>query len=96
MYDVRWVHVFEDDTPEGEVYRAETGEIPLSRRPRDAFELHRDGSAQVFGGGPDDRAVAREARWTETPDGIVVVDEKGGDRFRIVRQDPAQLIVSRH
>ena len=34
MYDVRWVHVSEDDTPEGEVYRAESDRIPLSRRPR--------------------------------------------------------------
>ena len=95
MYDVRWVHVFEDDTPEGEVYRAATGDIPLSRRPRDAFELHRDGSAQVFNGGPDDRAVARNARWTKTPDGIVV-EEQGGASFRIMKQTPAQLIVSRH
>jgi hypothetical protein len=95
MYDVRWVHVFEDDTPEGEVYRAATDDIPLSRRPRDAFELHRDGSAQVFSGGPDDRPVARKASWSETPDGIVV-KEQGGARFRIVKQAPAQLIVSRH
>ena len=95
MYDVRWVHVFEDDTPEGDVYRAETDNIPLSRRPRDAFELHRDGSAQIFGGGPDDRAVAHTARWTDTADGIVVVDDKGGARFRIVKHDQAQLIVSR-
>ena len=95
MYDVRWVHVFEDDTPGGDVYRAAADDIPLSRRPRDAFELHRDGSAQVFRGGPDDRAVARSGTWTETPDGIVV-EEEGGDRFRIVKQGPTQLIVRRH
>jgi len=95
MYDVRWVHVFEDDTPGGEVYRAASSDIPLSRRPREAFELHRDGSAQLFSGGSDDRAVARGARWTKTPDGIVVEDQRGGS-FRIVKQDPAELIVSRH
>ncbi|MEO6224057.1 MAG: hypothetical protein ABIP90_12490 [Vicinamibacterales bacterium] len=95
MYDVRWVHVFEDDTTSGEVYRAATDEIPLSRRPRDAFELHRDGTAQVLSGGPDDRAVARDARWTDTPNGIVV-ETSSGTRFRIVKHTAVQLIVSRH
>jgi hypothetical protein len=95
MYDVRWVHVFEDDTPTGEVYRPETDDIPLSRRPRDGFELHRDGSAEVFRGGADDRAEASRASWQDTPDGLVVVDDRTGARFRVVKRAPSQLIVSR-
>ena len=94
MHDVRWVHVFEDDTPGGEVYRAAADDIPLSRRPREAFELHRDGSALLFSGGPDDRSVATKAKWTESPEGIVVADGSGA-RFRIVKREPAQLIVRR-
>ena len=96
MYEVRWVHVFEDDTPAGEVYRPDTDDIPLSRRPRQGFELHRDGSAEVFSGGADDRPAASAARWTDTPDGLVVVEDKTGARFRIVKRAPAELIVSRH
>ena len=95
MYDVRWVHVFEDDTPEGEVYRRDSDEIALSRRPRDGFELHRDGSARIFSGGSDDRAVPRDAQWTENADGVVVVDDGIGTRLRIVKRDAAQLTVSR-
>jgi hypothetical protein len=94
MYDVRWVHAFEEDRPGGEVYRQATVETPLSRRPRAGFELHRDGSAQLFSGGPDDRAIAHAATWTSTPDGIVVVGDDGAT-FRIVKLAPAQLIVSR-
>lgn len=94
MYDVRWVHVFEDDAPGSQVYRKATGKIPLSRRPREAFELHRDGSAQVYDGGPDDRSIAHPATWTDTPDGILVVTG-GGARFRIVKRAPAELIVRR-
>jgi hypothetical protein len=96
MYDVRWVHVFEEDTPTGEVYRPDTDDIPLSRRPRNGFELHRDGSAEVFSGGPDDRAEASAARWEDTPEGVVVVGENNGARFRIVKRAPSQLIVSQH
>ena len=95
MHDVRWVHAFEEDTPGGEVYRQATDDIPLSRRPREAFELRRDGTARVFTGGPDDRSIAHDAKWTETPDGVVVVAEAGGAKFRIVKRTPARLIVRR-
>ena len=37
------------------MYRPEDDDIPLSRRPRERLELRADGSAHVFGGGPDDR-----------------------------------------
>ena len=95
MYDVRWLHAFEEDAPGRQVYRQATGTFALSRRPRDGFELHRDGSGEVFSGGPDDRPVESRATWTETPDGIVVVRGAGGTAFRIVKQEPTKLIVSR-
>lgn len=93
MYDVRWVHVFEEDHADGQVYRQATGVIPLSRRPREAFELHRDGSARLFSGGPDDRSMAHGATWTETAEGIVVVADDGSARFRIVTRQPSQVVV---
>jgi hypothetical protein len=93
MYGVRWVHVFEEDTPGAHVYRPATDDLPLSRRPRDAFELHRDGTAQIFTGGPDDRAIAHRATWKQTPEGIVVAAGAGGKTFRIVKRSKARLIV---
>ena len=95
MYDVRWVHAFEEDTPGAHVYRQATGDVPLSRRPREAFELHRDGTARIFTGGPDDRAIAHGATWKKTPAGIVVAADADGDTFRIVEQGDARLIVRR-
>jgi hypothetical protein len=95
MYDVRWVHMFEEDGPGALVYRKETDNIPLSRRPRDGFELHRDGSARLFEAGPDDRALPQAATWSDTPDGLVVRDAQGGVRFRIVTRTPSRLTVSR-
>ena len=95
MYDVRWVHAFEEDAPGVLVYRQSTGEVPLSRRPRDGFELRRNGTAQVFTGGPDDRAVARAATWKETPDGVIDVTGANGETFRIVKRTGERLFVRR-
>ena len=34
VFQLRWIHAFEEDSAEGDVYRPETETIPLSRRPR--------------------------------------------------------------
>jgi hypothetical protein len=75
LFATRWVHVFEEDTADGDVYRPEDGDIPLSRRPRERIEFAPDGSARVFEGGPDDRLVARQAAVRiidRSPDRLVV------------------------
>jgi hypothetical protein len=95
IHDILWVHAFEEDQAGDEVYRPATAPFPLSRRPREAFELHGDGSALVFRGGPDDRSMAHEATWSDTPRGIVVADKEAGVRYLIVEQTPRQLIVRR-
>lgn len=93
LFETRWVHVFEEDTPAGSVYRPENTAIPLSRRPRRKFELRHDGSARLFVSGPDDRFVERAATWTEGGDGLVVRSSRGDDELRIVERSPARLIV---
>ena len=87
-----WVHVFEEDTPEGATFRPEDADIPLSRRPRERFELRPDGSAVLMMGGPDDRPVEEPARWTREGSQIVVT-AGDAERLRIVRQSPDRLIV---
>ena len=72
LFDARWVHVFEEDGPEGQVYRRESGPLPLSRRPRQRVAFARDGSARVVVSGPDDRLHEVEARWVEA-DGEITV-----------------------
>lgn len=72
LFAARWVHVFEEDGAEGQVYRPETGEVPLSRRPRQRVSFARDGSARVVVSGPDDRLQEIEAHWVEK-DGEITV-----------------------
>jgi hypothetical protein len=95
LFTTRWVHLFEQDSPAGEVYAPEDGPIPLSRRPRERLELRPDGSAVVFGPGPDDRPAPRPAQWSEDDRGVVVRLETGGPALRIVERTPNRLVVRR-
>jgi hypothetical protein len=93
LYATRWVHVFEEDTAEGAVYRPEDDKVPLSRRPRERLEIRADGSAQILAPGPDDRFVAQPASWTEEKDGLVIQARHGGPELRIVQRAPDRLVV---
>ena len=97
LCDIRWVHVFEEDTPQGAVYRPDTAPVPLSRRPREAFTLHDDGSAVVESGGPDDRAVDHPARWAQVGQELVITPGgrgAAGKALHIVKWSPDRLVVA--
>lgn len=87
------MHVFEEDTPTGAVYRAEDDVIPLSRRPRERLELGADGSARLFLPGPDDRLTEQPATWREEGSAVVIRAGESGAELRIVERSPARLVV---
>jgi hypothetical protein len=91
LFTTRWVHVFEEDTAEGAVYRPEDDNIPLSRRPRERLELSADGTAKIITQGPDDRLVEKPATWAGGKESAAAAAAD----FHIVRQSPARLIVRR-
>lgn len=93
LFGTRWVHAFEEDTPAGAVYRPEGDDLPLARRPREAFELSADGSARLFRPGPADRPVEQAARWRREGGVVVIAARAGGAELRIVEQGPARLVV---
>ena len=92
LYATKWVHVFEEDTAEGAVYRPEDADIPLSRRPRERLEFGRDGSARLFVGGDDDRLVERPATWRDGESPPAAHKPAGAD-VRIVHRSPDRLVV---
>ena len=96
LFGRRWVHVFEEDTAQGAVYRPQDGPIPLSRRPREHIELSSDGSARFFAPGPDDRPVERTATWIEVNNALVVRTDEGDAEIRIVEWSPERLVVQAH
>jgi hypothetical protein len=95
LFVTRWVHLFEEDTADGEVYAPEDGPIPLARRPRERLKLEADGSATLFMPGPDDRPAPRPARWSWEENGIVVRADGGGAALRVVQQSPTRLVIRR-
>jgi hypothetical protein len=97
VFQSRWIHAFEEDSAEGNVYRPETEPIPLSRRPRQRLELAPDGSARLWVPGSDDRPRAGQARWHSEGEGIVVTAEADGGRpeqvLHVSIQSPTRLVV---
>jgi hypothetical protein len=96
LFTTRWVHVAEEDTGAGAVYRPDDENIPLSRKPRDWLELHEDGSAELYVPGPDDRPVARSVTWSDRssggaarqPDADVTILEKSPSRLLVKLRNP--------
>ena len=48
IFRTRWAHVFEEDGPDGAVYRPDDVELPRSRRPRMRISFSPDGRALAF------------------------------------------------
>jgi hypothetical protein len=99
LFRTRWIHVFEEDTAEGEVYRPETEDVPLSRRPRRRLSLSPDGTARVLVPGPDDRLVEVPARWEAEGERPAVSASRGASRsamvIRIRDRSATRLVISR-
>jgi len=93
LFTTRWVHVFEEDTAEGAVYRPEDADIPLSRRPRERLELRADGSGRLITAGPDDRLVEQPATWQDEGGALVIRAREGGAELRIVERSAGRLVV---
>jgi hypothetical protein len=98
LFDERWLHSYEEDTAKGQVYRPESWDFPLSRRPREAIELHRDGKAKMLLGGEEDRPHPMDASWSEEAGAIVIraTNPAGHQKKaarRIVSSAPDKLIV---
>lgn len=93
LFGKRWVHVFEEDTEKGQVYRPEDSDIPLSRRPRERFEVDANGSARLFAPGPDDRFVEQPATWKHEGGAIVIRAHDGSAELQISDRSPSRLVV---
>ena len=89
-----WIHVFEEDTAAGAVFKPEDADIPLSRRPRERVEFRSGGRATIWSGGPDDRPAPVAAQWAQEGEQLVVRDSGGAIRLRVIDQSPQRLLVT--
>ena len=95
LFKTTWVHLFEEDTGAGEVYRPEDSAIPLSRRPRERIELDPDGTARLFLPGPDDRFIEQPASWKDEAGALVIRARTRGAELRITGRTHERLVVQR-
>ena len=99
LFHTRWVHMFEEDTGAAAVYRPETDDVPLSRRPRGRLTLSPDGTARVTVGGPDDRPTDASAEWKRQGDEVVIRttgERDGADHvLHVTIESPTRLLVRR-
>lgn len=94
LFGKMWVHVFEEDTDAGAVYRPADADIPLSRRPRERLMIDADGSAHLYAPGPDDRFVEQPATWKHDGDALVI-HARDGREVRIGDRSPARLVAKK-
>jgi hypothetical protein len=96
LFAAPWVHAFEEDSADGEVYRPDGGDIPLSRRPRRRLSFSPDGSASVALPGPDDRPREQTATWQQDGDDVILrtASDSGGagEVLQVSLQSPTRLI----
>jgi hypothetical protein len=95
LFATTWVHAFEEDGPEGAVYRPEGGSLRLSRRPRERLSFSPGGRAVVVLGGPDDRLHEVAARWHEENGTITVTTgpADGPTRTLHVRLQSSEILI---
>ncbi len=73
----RWLFSHEEEG-DVRVYRPREGAVAPSRRPRDGFEIGRDGRFRALTPGAADASRARDGRWTMTGDDLRVEFDDGG------------------
>ncbi|HEX9188952.1 MAG TPA: hypothetical protein VGB87_17870 [Vicinamibacteria bacterium] len=94
LFGVRWIHVFEEDTGDAEVFRPETADVPLSRRPRRRLELSPDGTARILVPGPDDRLVESRGIWRAEAERGSAGEGAEVRLIRVREHSPARLVVA--
>ena len=96
----RWVHVDGDDADAGAVYRDASGDVPLSRRPKEYLEFDADGTVRRLATGPDDRAREVDRTTWRDEGGRVrfrfgTPDARGATHYEVVERSPGRLVVTR-
>lgn len=90
-----WVHAYEEDTADRQVFRPATHRLPPSRG-RMSFELNPDGSMVFHGIGPADRSQAATGAWTSEGARLALhsgAAESPDQVLDIVSIEPDRLVV---
>ena len=100
LVGTRWVHVDGDDDAGGAVYRDASGDVPLSRRPKEYLEFSGDGTVRLLTSGADDRAHEVDRATWQDEGGHVAFHFDAGDAagrkaYRVVDAAANRLVIHR-
>jgi len=73
FFDKTWIHSYEEDVGNTQVYRPTTYKFPLSRGRR-GFEIKKDGEFIQHGIGPTDKTTKINGNWTNEAPDVIKVD----------------------
>lgn len=88
----RWVHVHEEDTEAGSVYRREGADLPPSRG-RTTLELRSDGTYAGTVPGPADAPQDAGGTWSLDGDRITLSDGRSARELDVVSVEQDRLVV---
>ncbi len=93
-----WLHSREEDTESEIVLRPVDYEFPLTRRPRESFDLKPDGSLVRGKASPSDSLEQQKGKWTLEDDNLTLYPESGREaiqKFRIASIAPDRLVIKK-
>ena len=91
-----WIHSREEDTEQESIFRPADYEFPLTRRPRESFQLASDGSLTKGGVSPADRREEERGTWELKNDEIAFyADSKPVQKRVISSVEPSKLVLKK-
>jgi hypothetical protein len=93
-----WIHSREEDTEKEMVLRPADYDFPLTRQPRESFELKHDGTLVKGSPSPSDSLEEQQGRWELQDDNLALFkgsESKPSRKLQIVSVDPDRLLVKK-
>ncbi|WP_420151775.1 lipocalin family protein [Spirosoma sp.] len=91
-----WIHSAEEDSPEEAVFRPADYAFPLTRRPRDFFTLHADGSLVKGQGTSSDSLQEDQGHWDLTNNEISFhTQDEQVETYQIGSINPNKLVLKK-
>jgi len=91
-----WIHSTEEDNAEESVFRPVDYQFPLTRRPRDFFRIHADGSLIKGQGTPSDSLEEDQGHWILDKNEILFRTETNpAQKYRIASVAPDKLVLKK-
>lgn len=88
-----WIHSYEEDEGDETVFRPASYDFPLTRRPRESFELKAGGELVKNQATASDGTIAAQGKWELEDDKVIFQSESGKDQTKQIALCKADKLV---